>query len=123
GGIFAAPGGDIPAINTIQGVRGVTLNGVTGGNHYYTGQDAFNQGGGPGAPSFLTGTNNRTVEAWIYDPDAVDEETIFAWARRGGPDGSNLSFNHGLNPTFGAVGHWGVPHIGWNGNVTTGRWT
>jgi hypothetical protein len=127
GGVFVAPGGDVPAVNTIQNIRGVTLNGVADGGQYYTGQDAANQANGPGAPSFLTGTNNHTIEAWIYNPDSVDEETIFAWARRGGPDGSNLSFNHGVNATFGAVGHWGAPDIGWGnaptGGVAIGRWT
>jgi len=28
-----------------------------------------------------------------------------------------------MNALFGAVGHWGVPDIGWNGNVRTGQWT
>jgi len=123
GGVFTASS-DVPAVNTIQNISGVTLN---GGSHYYTGQDAFNQANGPGAPAFLVGTNSTTVDAWIYNPDPADEETIFAWARRGGPDGSNLSFNHGLNASFGAVGHWGAPDIGWGnaptGGVAIGRWT
>jgi hypothetical protein len=128
GGTFTV-GGEPPAVNTIQNIRGVTLNGVTGGNQFYTGQDAFNQSGGPGAPNFLVGSNSHTVEAWIFNPDAVPEETIFAWGRRGGgPDGSNMSFNHGTDGTFGAVGHWGAgPDIGWanapTGGVAIGRWT
>jgi hypothetical protein len=53
------------------------------------------------------------------------EETVFAWSRRGGnPDGSNMSFNHGTDANFGAAGHWGPgPDLGWNGNISTGRWT
>ncbi len=105
-------------VQTIQGVKGVTLN---GSDHFYT---------GPAAPAFLTGNASRTVEAWIMNPQAADEETIFAWGRRGGPDGSNTSFNHGLNPAFGAVGHWGNPDIGWGpdatsitNNVKQGQWT
>ena len=31
---------------------------------------------------------------------------------------------HGTNPNFGAVGHFGAgPDIGCNGNISTGRWT
>jgi len=50
------------------------------------------------------------------------------WGRRNGaPDGSNVSFNHGTDPNFGAVGQWGPPDIGWGGNPTTNlvssRWT
>ena len=128
-GVFNAAAGTPPSINTIQNIRGVTLNGVTGGNNYYNGLDAFNQVGGPGAPSFLTGTNAHTIEAWIYNPDSTPEETTFAWGRRGGgPDGSNLSFNHGTDAAFGAVGHWGAgPDLSWGnsptGGVAIGRWT
>jgi len=111
-GDFTSPANAIPNVTTQRGVKGVTLNGTS---QYYT---------GPAAPERITGAAARTVEAWIFNPAAADEETIFAWGRRGGPDGSNTSFNHGLNPTFGAVGHWGAgPDIGWNGRVATGRWT
>jgi hypothetical protein len=91
----------------------VTLNGST---HYYT---------GPAAPVFLAGNSSRTVEAWIFNPAVNTEETVFAWGRRGGPDGSNASFIHGTDPTFGAMGHWGAPDVGWNGisNLVQGQWT
>ncbi|MCI0746492.1 MAG: LamG domain-containing protein, partial [Verrucomicrobia subdivision 3 bacterium] len=112
GGLFNAPAGAIPAVTTVQDAKGVTFNGTT---HFYT---------GPGAPDFLTGTNARTIEAWVFNPVVADEETIFSWARRGGPDGSNMSFNHGNNATFGAVGHWGAPDVGWGANPpAVGRWT
>lgn len=110
GGTFVASG--TPTVETVASVKGVTVNGTT---DYLT---------GPAVPAFLGGNNNRTVEAWIYNPAAADEETIFAWGRRGGPDGSNCSFNHGLNASFGAIGHWGSPDIGWNEvGPYTGRWT
>lgn len=110
GGSFAASG--TPTVTETQTVKGVTLNGTS---DFLT---------GPAVPTYLGGNNNRTVEAWVFNPSAADEETIFSWGRRGGPDGSNVSFNHGLNASFGAVGHWGGPDIGWN-NVGpyTGRWT
>jgi len=108
-GNFAASG--TPQVTTVQTVKGVTFNGTS---------DFFT---GPATPGFITGSRNRTIEAWVYNPAAAEEETIFSWGRRGGPDGSNTSFNHGTHPTWGAVGHWGAPDIGWEGQVFTGRWT
>ena len=110
-------GGTLPQVTQVQNINGVTLDGANNTGGYYT---------GPGAPEWISGTNGRTVEAWIFNPTAADEETIFSWSRRGGPDGANMSFNHGLNATFGAVGHWGPgPDIGWGSptNVAQGRWT
>ncbi|MHC1763189.1 MAG: hypothetical protein AB9869_02630 [Verrucomicrobiia bacterium] len=99
-----------PQVTTLTGVKGVTLNGTD----YYT---------GPSAPLWIAGNGAHTVEAWVYNPAIADEETIFAWGRRGGGDGSNLSFNHGANASYGAVGHWGGPDIGWDGNIVAGQWT
>jgi len=112
GGTFV-PGATtaVPAVTTLDTVKGVQFNGTT---HFYT---------GPAAPESVTGGNSRSVEAWIFNPSAADEETIFSWGRRGGGDGSNTSFNHGVNATWGAVGHWGSPDIGWEGKQVTGRWT
>jgi hypothetical protein len=112
-GNFVAPTNGMGIVETVAGIKGVTLDGV---NDYYI---------GPVPSAFVTGNGSRTVEAWIYNPAAADEETIFSWGRRGGPDGSNNSFNHGLNASFGAVGHWGAPDIGWGdpANVIQGQWT
>jgi len=110
GGVFL-PGTAVPEVTTVEGVKGVQFLGT---NELYT---------GPVVPVFLTTNNSRTIEAWIYNPVIAPEETIFSWGRRGGPDGSNVSFNHGSDPTFGAVGHWGAPDIGWAGNISTSRWT
>ncbi len=109
GGQFTA-GDTGGSVSVVGGVKGVALDG-TG---YYT---------GPISPLFITGDSPRTIDAWINNPEAADEETIFSWGRRGGPNGSNCSFNHGLNATFGAVGHWGGHDVGWSGKVVTGRWT
>ncbi len=100
-------------VQEIAGIRGVTFDGV---NDYYT---------GPVPNAFVTGNGSRTIEAWIYNPAAADEETIFSWGRRGGPPGSNCSFNHGLNATWGAIGHWDAPDIGWGdpANVIQAAWT
>jgi len=102
----------VPEVTTVEGVNGVTFNGT---DHYYT---------GPPSSYLVVGDLDRTIEAWIYNPEIADEETIISWGHRGGPDGSNLSFNHGANATFGAVGHWGEgPDVGWNGNIVAGQWT
>jgi hypothetical protein len=111
GGSFVAAEGAAANIETIDGVNGVNLD---GGVNYYT---------GPAVPSVLTGDSARSIEAWVYNPAAADEETIVAWGRRGGGDGTNLSFNHGTNPAYGAVGHWGAPDLGWDGKLAVGRWT
>lgn len=102
---------DPSIVEEIDGVRGVTLD---GDNDWYI---------GPETPDSVTGSTSRTVEAWIYNPAIADEETVFSWGRRGGPDGTNVSVNHGSNGTFGAVGHWGGADIGWNSTQKAGEWT
>lgn len=77
---------------------------------------------GPAAPAGITGAGTRSIEVWAYNPALNPEETLVSWGRRGGPEGTNLAFNYGSNGTFGAVGHWGAPDMGWNGNPTTGEW-
>lgn len=102
---------DTPQVTTISGVKGVLLDGS--GDWYV----------GPAAPASVTGNGSRTIQAWVFNPSTVDEETVFAWGRRGGGAGTNMSFNHGHHPTWGAVGHWDAPDIGWNGKQETSVWT
>lgn len=100
-GNFVATGS--PAVESIGGINAVTL---TGNADFYV---------GPLAPATVTGVNpNRSIEVWVFNPTIAAEETLVAWGRRGGPDGSNLSFNYGNNGAYGAAGHWGAPDIGWN---------
>ena len=117
GDIFTNAGPVVPQVTTIAGGTGISFIGGTGGGagtHYV----------GPVAPASVTSSSNRTIEAWVYNPSAQAEEVVFAWGRRGGPDGSNVSFNHGTDATFGAVGHWGAgPDIGWAGQIQFSRWT
>src|SRR6185503_2291572 len=120
-GNFTSAGTVVPEVTNILSGRGISFiatGGAAGGTHYL----------GPIAPPAVTGTNSRTIEAWIYNPTPQPEEVVFAWGRRNGaPDGSNVSFNHGTDPAFGAVGQWGPPDIGWGGNPATNlvssRWT
>ena len=103
---------DVPEVQTVDEINAVVLD---GNNDWYV---------GPAAPESVTGPEGtRTVVAWVHNDGIEGEETVFAWGRRGGPEGSNTSFNHGTNGSFGAVGHWGAPDIGWEGTQLAGEWT
>ncbi len=77
-------------------------------------------------PAGLVGLNRTaSIEVWAFNPSVADEETLVSWAKRGGGDGTNMSFNYGLNGAYGAVGHWGAPDLGWNnagGAPSASRW-
>ncbi|MBN1419604.1 MAG: LamG domain-containing protein [Planctomycetes bacterium] len=74
-------------------------------------------------PGGLVGLNpTRSIEAWVFNPAIADEETILSWSHRGGPAGTNMSFNYGLNAAFGAIGHWDWPDIGWGTVPSAGTW-
>ncbi|MDA7613677.1 hypothetical protein N8586_00950 [Verrucomicrobiales bacterium] len=104
GGDFQ-PFGD-PTVEVIDGVTGVTLD---GDGDYFE---------GPVSTPEIEGSSPRSIIAWVYNPELASEETVISWGKRGGPDGTNMSFNHGFHNNFGAVGHWGGggPDIGWNPN-------
>ena len=111
-GDFVRVGG--PTITMLDGRRGVQFN-ATGTLDSY--QSPVN------APAGLIGANpTRTIEAWVYNPAIAGEETIVSWARRGGPAGTNMSFNYGTNVNFGAIGHWDAPDIGWGAVPPAGQW-
>ncbi|MDG2124485.1 MAG: lamin tail domain-containing protein, partial [Verrucomicrobiales bacterium] len=111
GGTFSAEI-DTPIVQNVSGVRALTFD---GDNDWYV---------GPAAPPSVTGDNSRSIEAWVFNPNFDNEESVFAWGRRGGGDGTNLSFNHGSHATFGAVGHWGADgDIGWSGAQESNIWS
>jgi MYXO-CTERM domain-containing protein len=115
-GDFAKVG--IPSVVMRDGAQGVLFN-ATGT------LDSYESLGS--APAGLVGLNpSRTIEAWVWNPSFPDEETIVSWGHRGGPDGTNMSFNYGGNAAFGALGQWGPgPDIGWNvpgGAPAAGQW-
>ena len=113
--------GDFYAVGTPTYVANVESSGVAGVrfNPESPFTDAYE---GPATTADLHGGNDRSIEVWAYNPALADEETLVAWGRRGGPDGSNMSFNYGANGTYGAVGHWGSPDMGWSGNPAAGQW-
>lgn len=112
GGCFEARGGPgtMPTIAVEGGTCGIRFDG----------NDYMQLVGAPGAsltpaPAELTGANaTRTIEVWAFNPGITCEETMVSWGKRGGPDGSNMSFNYGLHGAWGAVGHWGWPDLGWD---------
>ena len=85
---------------------------ISGGNAYT----------GPASPASITGAGARSIEVWAFNPGVAAEESLVSWGRRGGPDGTNMAFNHGNHADFGAVGHWGGggPDMGWDGSPATG---
>ncbi len=94
GGEFQASGD--PVVEVIDGVPGVTLD---GDDDYFEGP--------PSTPD-IEGSSPRSIIAWVYNPELQAEETVISWGKRGGPDGTNMAFNHGFHNNFGAVGHWEV---------------
>jgi hypothetical protein len=103
---------DTPNVTTVAGVRGVTLD---GNNDWFI---------GPVAPASITGNGSRSAYAWIFNPAIGIEETIVAWGRRGGGNGTDAGFVHGTHTVWGALGQWGdLADVGWNGAQEAGVWT
>src|SRR5690606_19684494 len=71
-----------------------------------------------------------SIETWVYNGHTRGEESLVTWGRRGGGDGTNVSFNYGNDNRWGAMGHWGNPDMGWgptdgaDGSLTpaVGQW-
>ncbi|HXG47248.1 MAG TPA: LamG-like jellyroll fold domain-containing protein [Methylomirabilota bacterium] len=122
GGFFEARGGGttVPSIALEGGTAGIRCD----GNDFMQLVDALGALVPP--PAGLVGANpTATIEVWAYNQNILAEETLVSWGRRGGPDGSNMSFNYGTDGRWGAVGHWGAPDIGWintGGAPAAGRW-
>src|SRR5213592_3788618 len=114
GGFFEARGGGttVPqiAIAGSSGARGIQFDGGDYMQHVTSAGGALVP-----APAGLVGIDpTRSIEVWALNLAIADEETMVAWGHRGGPDGSNMTFNYGANGSFGAVGHWGGADLGWN---------
>ena len=123
GGFFEARGGGVtvPFIGLAGGTRAIRFD----GSDFMQLVSAM---GGPliPPPAGLVGLDpTRTIEVWVWNPTIDAEETMVSWGHRGGPDGSNLSFNYGSNGAYGAIGQWGSPDIGWvnaGGAPAAGKW-
>jgi hypothetical protein len=100
-GAFTASG--TPVVETVGGIKCVTFD----GSSWFT---------GPASIPGIEGAGTRSIEVWAYNPSIPAEETTVSWAHRGGPAGTNMAFNYGNNGTWGAVGHWDAPDMGWGGS-------
>ena len=112
----ALPAGALPTWTNAGSLPGNFTSGATvpqvalatpgpgGGNAVnavrFTGSPTFYSG--PLAPAGIGGAGARSIEVWALNPATVDEESLVAWGHRGGPNGTNLSFNWGSNATYGA---------------------
>jgi hypothetical protein len=122
--------GSAAAIPVIQAAPKTTVKGLylDGGDFMMSVTAQTPIGGIPSrldAPAGLIGAQaSRSVEAWVYNESLADEETAVAWGKRGGPDGSNYSCLYGVNATWGALGQWGGPDLGWAGAIppVAGSW-
>jgi hypothetical protein len=123
GGVFEARGGGdmVPTVVTIGGTKAIRFD----GNDFLQLADAAG-GSLIIPPAGLVGEDpSRSIEVWALNPAVVGEETLVSWGKRGGPDGSNISFNYGSDFRWGALGHWGSPDLGWNnngGNPPANQW-
>ncbi|MFT5105851.1 MAG: hypothetical protein ACI9UA_001473 [Pseudoalteromonas tetraodonis] len=96
-----------PQIEIVGGVAGIHLNREQAAQNVYK---------GPVTPGGLTAVGaSRTVEVWGHNPDGgTGEEMMVSWGRRGGPDGTNMSFGWTDQAAFGAAGQWGGgPDVPW----------
>ena len=111
-GDFNSAGTTVPQVTSVGGVTAVQLPNNTA---FY---------GGPGVPLTFSGSNPaRTFEVWAYNPTVEAEETLLAIGRRGGPGGTNYSFNYGSSPLFGAFGGWTDAYdAGWGVVPAAGQW-
>jgi hypothetical protein len=102
----------------------LTTPGAGGGNPVnavrFTGSGTFYSG--PIAPNSIGGQGARSIEVWAMNPATVDEESLVSWGHRGGPAGTNLSFNWGHHGTWGAVGHWDAPDMPWLPQPAANQW-
>ncbi len=124
GGFFVATGGGatIPKLDLTGGTKAIQFDGTS---YLQLATDAA------GAalvtpPAGIVGVDPTvSIEVWALNPEVGSEETMVAWGKRGGPDGTNLSFNYGSDFRWGAVGHWGSPDLGWNsdgGSPAANKW-
>ena len=125
GGLFEARGGEgtIPVVAIEGGTKGIRFD----GSDFL---QLVDTAGGTliPPPDGIVGTDpTRSIEVWVLNPDVANEETMVAWGKRGGPDGTNVSFGYGSDFRWGAMGHWGGdgPDLAWDnngGNPPPNKW-
>jgi len=125
GGVFVATGLETeqPTVQLVGGTKAMNFDGTD----FLQLEDAVG-GSLILPPAGIVGESpTRSIEVWTLNPQVAGEETLVSWGKRGGPDGSNVSFGYGSDFRWGAMGHWGGdgPDLGWNndgGNPTPNKW-
>ncbi|RYD21869.1 MAG: LamG domain-containing protein, partial [Verrucomicrobiaceae bacterium] len=108
-GDFVAKGS--PSRQMVAGVPAVVFDGD--GDHFV----------GPITTAVLHGPGaHHSVEVWVYQGNAREQESLVSWGKRWGPDGTFAGFRYGEDPDFGAIGRWGHHDMGFKAVPTTGRW-
>jgi hypothetical protein len=103
-GDFTANGS--PLVEDVDGMKAVTFDGTC----WFE---------GPTSVADIEGAETRSIEVWAYNPAiTTTEETMLSWAHRGGPEGSNMSFNYCSHAQWGSMAHWGggTHDMGWWGD-------
>lgn len=117
------PGQPEPQIVEITDTNAITLKGI----HLNLEAAAQNVYKGPLTPAGLTAAGaSRSIEVWANNPEIGGEEMMVGWGRRGGGNGTNMSFGFTNNANWGAVGHWGGQDVPWGingaGTPMAGDW-
>ncbi|MCW5559851.1 MAG: LamG domain-containing protein, partial [Verrucomicrobiae bacterium] len=124
GGFFSVTGDETtaPVIAAAGGTKGIRFDGPD----YLQLTDLASGGSVIPPPDGIVGFDPTvSIEVWVLNPAVDSEETLVSWAHRGGPEGSNLSFNYGTHYAYGALGRWGNPDLGWNndgGSPAANQW-
>lgn len=125
GGFFVATGTDAaatPKVNLTGGTKAIQFDGTA---YMQLAKDAAGAALVPPPAGIVGADPTVSIEVWALNPEVAGEETMVSWGKRGGPDGTNLSFNYGSDFRWGALGHWGSPDLGWNsdgGNPPANKW-
>lgn len=109
--------GDFTSVGSPSFVADVAGTGF--GGVFFNGEsDAYI---GPTAVADISGSSDRSMEVWIYNPSVdSNEETILAMGRRGTGRGG-ATINHGNSAAFGAATHW-ADDGGWASLPAAGEW-
>ena len=113
GGTFNVAGNELPFVDEVDGVKGLTLTGLSG----YISDNVV--------PPMVQGNNPFTVFYRAYNPAVPvpsSEEPLLEWAPRNGPDGTYAYVGMGNNTTWGAAAHWGAPDMGFATYPAPGEW-
>jgi len=103
-----------PALEMVDDVAAVTLS---RDNVYRSSQNP---------PTTLVEPDaTRSIEVWVFNPEAADYEPVVSWGRRNQGAGTLMAFGYGTQPDAGAVDHWGTAQgtcLGWDGVPQQGVW-